>query len=274
MSRFVCLLTVQFLTNFVITAAEPTGLSVEQRRERIKTLRAMIASLETQVGPKIDAQPLKLAAEPSLLYADNERELSDASLWVWEHEGRPAALFAMEFRLRDGVNGLWTFESASLTSQPLRIRLPDEAWDVPADAVTRTILPDAPAPAIARGQRLLQFRKLADRFSAIAHSTNQGRIELRRLAAPVYRQAESVPGDGAIFVFANGTNPEVVLSLQADLAAQTWSYVFGTLSGDATSANLDDREVYRVERFTGPGTRVSYTNGKMRVLPTAGRSPE
>lgn len=267
MVRIIGLIVALFASTVVASAAEPNALSADQRRERVRTIRAMIEPLAMRIGAKDTAQPLKLAAEPSLLYADNERELSDASLWVWELDGRPAGLSAVELRPKERTGGVWSFECASLTPAELRIELPAGEWTMSAGAVSLQRLPDAPSPAKARGQRLLQLRKLADRFTATAYSDKQGRIELRRLAAPVYRQAETAAGDGALFVFANGTNPEALLLLQLDVETNAWTYAFARLSGDASSANLDDREVFRVERYTGPDAQAAYINGKLRTEP-------
>lgn len=247
-------------------ASDPAALSTEARRERIKGIRVMMESLAGKVG-EAERRPLTLLAEPSLLYADNERELSDASLWVWEDRGRLAALSAIELRPREGTGGVWSFECASLTNDKLTMKLPTGEWSVATGLVPPRPISAAPPPAKVRGQRLLQVRKLADRFSAMCYSRTQGKIELRRLAAPVYRQTEAVPGDAALFVFANGTNPEVVLLLQSDPSAAQWTYTVASLSGDEASAQLDEQEIWRVERFTGPGTRTTYTNGKLKTEP-------
>ncbi len=248
-------------------AAEPAKLTPAQRRERLMSVRVMVETFAARTGDETTLKPLALAAEPSLLYADNERELSDASLWVWEADGRLAALSAVELRPKAGTNGVWTFECASLSAVSVRMTVAMNDWVVAKNAVHSEAIPDAPAAAMTRSQRFLQLRKLADRFTATSHSADQGRIELRRLAAPVYRQGDSTSGDAALFAFANGTNPEVLLFVQTAGAGMPWTYCLASLSGDAASAQLDGREIWRVERYTGPGTRDTYINGKLSIEP-------
>lgn len=253
------------LAGNLITAAEP--LSTEQRRERLLTIRAMVQTFDAQVGEDASLKPLTLAAQPSLLYADNERDLSDASLWGWEAEGKLLALSAVELRPREGTGGVWSFECASLSPQRVRVTLPTGAWTFEKDAVQERNLPNAPLPAATRGQRLLQLRKMSERFTAACENPNQGRIELRRLASPVYRQAENIAGDSALFAFANGTNPEVLVLIATDGATTPWTYRLASLSGDGAQVQLDEQEVWRVERFTGPNSRPTYINGKLKTLP-------
>ncbi len=71
--------------------------------------------------------------------------------------------------------------------------------------------------------------------------------------------------DGAVFAFANGTNPEVLLILEVhrpatDKAAE-WTYAFGQMTGGEVYANLDDREVWTRGEADPPAVRDAYING-------------
>jgi hypothetical protein len=248
-----------------VTAAEP--LSTAQRRERVQAIRVMMQSFNARMGDEAALKSLTLAAEPSLLYADNQRDLSDASVWIWEADGKLVALSGAEWRPKEGTGGVWSFECASLTPESVRVTIPTGEWTFKKDAVRLQTIREAPAAAMTRAQRMLQLRKLADRFTAASYNPNQGRIELRRLAAPLYRQDEKVAGDSALFAFANGTNPEVLLLLSTEGAGMPWTYTVASLSGDGASAQLDEQEVWRVEKFTGPNSRPGYINGKLKTEP-------
>ncbi|HET6422431.1 MAG TPA: hypothetical protein VFG20_02035 [Planctomycetaceae bacterium] len=247
-------------------AAEP-ALSTAQRRERVQTIRAMMQSFKPMLGEEGSLKPLTLAAEPALLYADNERDLSDASVWAWEADGKLAALSGAEWRPKEGTGGIWSFECASLSPDSIRVTIPTGDWTFKKGAVRLQAVTGAPVAAMSRPQRLVQLRKIADRFTAASFSSLQGRIELRRLAAPLYRQAESVAGDSALFAFANGTNPEVLLLLSTEGASMPWNYTVASLSGDGASAQLDEQEVWRVEKYTGPNSRPAYINGRLKSEP-------
>jgi hypothetical protein len=248
-----------------VTAAEPATLSTAQRRERVQSIRVMMQSFNARIGDETALKPLTLAAEPSLLYADNERDLSDASVWIWEADGKLVALSGVEWRPKEGTGGVWSFECASLTPESVRVTVPYGEWVFKKDAVRLQAVPEAPTAGMTRSQRLLQLRKLADRFTAASYNPNQGRIELRRLAAPLYRQAETATGDSALFAFANGTNPEVLLLLSTEGAGMPWTYTVASLSGDVASAHLDEREVWKVEKFVMPGSRPAYINGQLKT---------
>lgn len=247
------------------TAAEP--LSPAQRRERVQMIRTMMQSFNPMIGEEGARKPLTLAAEPALLYADNERDLSDASVWMWEADGKLAALTGTEWRPKEGTGGVWSFECASLTPDTLRVTIPAGDWTFKRGAVRLQPLPDAPSAAMSRPQRLVQLRKIADRFTAASLNPQQGRIELRRLAAPLYRQAETVAGDSALFAFANGTNPEVLLLLSTEGPGQPWNYTVASMSGDGASAQLDEREVWRVDKYIGLNSRPAYINGQFKSKP-------
>lgn len=246
------------------------GLSPQGRRERLQMIRGIVQTLEaTLLGSR--EEPAVLPKEPSLLYADNVRELSDSSLWVWQHQGRPVGVTAVEWHLGDQDAGMWTFEFTSLSPAALKLSLPDRSWTSASDVAVARAVPNAPAVAATRTVRQVQMKQIAERFKAAELHRQEGRIELRRLAAPVFRQSEATAGDGAIFVFANGTNPEVVLSISTLEGPRdsVWAYTLGALCAEECVASLDDREVWQETRFTKPGARPTYVNGRLPSPPEA-----
>ncbi|HUQ69728.1 MAG TPA: hypothetical protein VM165_09405 [Planctomycetaceae bacterium] len=243
-------------------ADEPAELSSAARRERLSRLRTHLLKFQPELTAPDGAVAVTMLNEPSLLYADNARELSDASLWIWEHEGRPVAPSAIEFRRKDGDAGVWSFEFAVLSPRAMQVVLPNRQWSIVESGTVTPKIANGPQAAATRGERLLQMRRLADRFAAGSVSKVQGRLELRRLASPIYRQPETASGDGAVFVFANGTNPEVLLWLQtADM--KQWTYRLPPVAGDALAVRLDDREVWTAPTYAGPGSRTNYSNGRL-----------
>jgi hypothetical protein len=253
-------------------AADPAPPSAESRRERLKLIRGIVQTLDTALAIRERSEAATLRAEPSLLYADNTRGLTDSSLWIWEHQGQAVGVTAVEWTPRDGGEGLWTFEFASLTPAALKISLPQGNWTMERNVAIARTMPIAPAVAASRAKRQLQMKQLAERFTVIELHRMQGRIELRRLSAPIYRQAEAAPGDGAMFVFANGTNPEVVLMINTiEFKGETvWAYTLGALAAEELVVHLDGREVWRETRFTRPGARPTYLNGR---LPSPAEDP-
>lgn len=248
-------------------AADEPDQTTEARRSRLSKIRGVLETLRpTLLREKGDSQA-RLYPNPSLLYADNARDLANSSLWVWEQAGQPVGVTAIEWHLIGENQGRWTFEFASLCSDKTRITLPTETWTT-TETSRMAPIPNAAAVADTRPQRLLQMKQLSERFACVEQHPTEGRIQLRRVAAPVYRQAEG--GDSALFVFSNATNPEVALLIAVVTGTQgekTWGYRAAALSATELTMLLDDQKVWSDVRFTRPGTRGTYTNGVLKVEP-------
>jgi hypothetical protein len=113
-------------------------------------------------------------------------------------------------------------------------------------------LPDAPKPAVTAAARLAQMRQLARRFAA-KERVNNVSIECRLLTQPIgrYQSAAEKIVDGAIFAFANATNPELGVVLESD--GERWRYGIIRLTAAQSSVTLDGREVAAFERFSPRG---------------------
>jgi hypothetical protein len=97
---------------------------------------------------------------------------------------------------------------------------------------------------------------LSERFKAALiglNSDGSGREELRLLPKPIYRyelgQAKSAHPDlidGAAFAFAQGTDPEAVLLIEAVRRGDkpTWQYAFGRATGYNVEARLGPSVVW------------------------------
>jgi hypothetical protein len=123
-------------------------------------------------------------------------------------------------------------------------------WAPKAAGVEFREIPGAPAPAAGAAEQLRQMRDLANRFTAreFWHVTAQ-HYPLRLLPHPIDRYSDAKSGliDGAIFIFANATNPEVLLLIEARRRGEgppTWSYAAETLTTAAPTLMLDRKEVW------------------------------
>ena len=72
--------------------------------------------------------------------------------------------------------------------------------------------------------------------------------QLRLLPTPVYRYSVPKLGvkDGALFTYVLGTDPEVLLLIEArkEGDAENWLIAFGRMTGYACQAMLDDKEFW------------------------------
>ena len=167
--------------------------------------------------------------EPLLRYFDSLTNVPEAYFLVWTRNGRPeaCATFWMH-RLRNGLRELHEFQS--LSGQPIRARSGEaDVWHPDAAGVEWQALMGAPMPASGAVLRLAQMRGQARRFSASIRDS-AGRMQLRLLPQPAYRYEcpDEQVLDGGLFLFAKGTNPELLLLLEAREADDGTAWHFAT----------------------------------------------
>jgi hypothetical protein len=103
--------------------------------------------------------------------------------------------------------------------------------------------------------KLRQMKAIAERFSAAVDQagTFQRPEQLRLLTKPVYRYSAESQGilDGAMFAFTQGTNPEVLLLVEAEgagTAAKSWRYGFARMSSFYLRVLRGDKIVWERDR--------------------------
>ena len=174
------------------------------------------------------------------------------TLWVWGKRGRPVAVLEMSLVQKDG---LWYRSFHSTTDAPLKLDLPNgKSWTPKSSNVNFQPLPNAAPPAETPAARLRQMKAFAQKFSAHQLWTwregDGSRHELRMLTTPVHRyeDREQQLIDGALFIIAQGTNPEATLFLEAiqpaNGAKPTWQFGIGRSSFAEHIVNYEDKEVY------------------------------
>jgi hypothetical protein len=127
-------------------------------------------------------------------------------------------------------------------------------WTPKSSYVEFQRLPRAPSPAETPSARLRQMKGFVQRFSAHQRWTWQegdgSRHELRLLTTPVHRYEDRDQRliDGALFVVAQGTNPEATLFLEAiQPVGETkpiWQFGVGRSSFAEQIVNYEDQEVF------------------------------
>jgi hypothetical protein len=123
-------------------------------------------------------------------------------------------------------------------------------------------LPDAPAPGAARAKRLVQMKDQSRRFSGTqeVQELEKTLVHLRLMPRPIDRYAPSADevSDGAIFLFANGRNPAMLLVVETN--GTDWQYGIGRLSMPSRlEMKLDDDVVWSQPRIPqSPGWTEPY----------------
>ncbi len=237
------------------------------RASQLNRMKSIAEKFEVEAA--LGAKPVmsKLMSNPLLKYNDSTRRNHESTLWLWTERELPSALMAVEFYPNSPRGPRWLFEIVSLSNSKIGVaRGGDWKWQAKQPGVIRKPVPGDLTPAEKPALRLAQARQIRQRFAAHEKEGTDGRLELRALSTPLYRYADEQTGviDGAVFAFANGTNPEVLLLLEAQRDAATkqavWTYGFAQMTGAEVYASLDDREVWSQKEADPPAIRDSYVN--------------
>lgn len=230
-------------------------------RERNKRLQALI---EESVGwyellPTADSRsPLRPQTVLRWINASRGQQGEDI-LVLWVHDGRPEAAATIFPQM-----GQLCHEFASLSRGSRLVAKAGEevVWSPNAAGAEFRDVPNAPAPAESPTARRLQMKTLAERFKATMTGFNadgSDREELRLLPTPAYRYdlkaaQASYPDlqDGAVFAFVQGTDPEVLLLLEAVRQDDRlrWQYALARATAAGLEVRLGDEVVWTAERFT------------------------
>lgn len=239
----------------------------EQRAAHLEKMREIAKSISVFETNEEQRRTTKLVDQPALKYRDDTRKLFDSTMWIWGTEGRPSAIIAVEFYPQKAQEPKWLYEIASLsTSRIAAERGAELNWKAREPGLKLQVLTDAPAASEKATTRLAQMRQLRRRFAAHERAPVGGRIELQPLAAPLHRYASPKDGllDGAVFAFANGTNPEVLWIIEAHADKDqktTWKYGMAQMTGAEVFVDLDQKQIWQCSEADPPAERDSYING-------------
>ena len=124
------------------------------------------------------------------------------------------------------------------------------------------------------------MKGLVRRFSATLtgwKSSESKREELRLLPQQLYRYdiqaAEKTHPelrDGAVFAFVQGTDPEMLLLLEAvaeDERPPSWQYAFARATSGGLEAQLDGKLVWKVEQLLDDKTSTNPQTVLRKVIP-------
>jgi hypothetical protein len=199
---------------------------------------------------------VELIDRPLLTYGDPARLNESGTLWAFGKVGRPVAFIEMFWGQRSTD---WT-HAVTLTCQEHRVVMTSPGrtrWTPQKTQIEPAAIPDASRPDAKESGRLRQIKDLARRFTAHEFwDPDNSRFELRLLVQPVHRYSDAKTGlqDGAAFVLAHGTNPEVILLIEAlgeTLDKARWHYSLARQGSAELHVELDGKEVWKQERTPG-----------------------
>lgn len=243
---------------------EPTA---EERAANLARMDRLADSIQIAEIVEDERHPVARQKLPLLRYNDNTRMQPDGSMWIWLRHNRPVAIVGIELYPRQPRGMQTLFELVSLSDHRIAaVRDSELHWTAKSAADDWRPLPDAVIPAKSPTGRMVQMKEGQRGFQAWENSIIGGRIELRPLITPLLRYDDATTGvlDGAIFAWANGTNPEILLIMearQAAGAAAAWQYRLAQMAGAEVTVERDGKAVWKRGNADPPAERPSYVNG-------------
>jgi hypothetical protein len=214
-----------------------------------KLIDESIAWYELSAGPDLEA---RLKPMPVLRWDNNTRGSGSGLTVLYLAGGRPevvCCIYPWEQKLYH--------EFSSLSSGPISARREGVVvWRPQKPGLTFRTVPNAPPPADSASARLRQIKRLFRRFEATLvgwKADDSDRQELRPLPRALYRYEEPRGEiiDGAVFAYVMGTDPEVLLLIEA-VAAESgpeWRYAFVRRTSGELEGRLDGDVVWTAERY-------------------------
>ena len=215
---------------------------------RLKFMKSSVEGYEFLLAPEFKS-PLTVTPDPLLRFTNPVSGLQDGGFFVWQSDSGRPMVGAQVFLTGDD---LWIHEFQSLAPVSFKVTKESKSiWEPERAGVKVQGMPDAPIPAASAVQRLIQMRQMAKRFSVSDNFEGREQSdELRLLTNPLLRfgadDAETL--DGALFVHAHGTDPELMIVLEAIKANDEyhWHYSLSPMTGYALKASLDGKPIWEV----------------------------
>jgi len=229
--------------NPAATAPNENSDNRTEARKRIEALSATVTSDGT-------AEPLKFSKDPILVFSDPTRKESTGTVWAIGTEGRPKAILSL-FTISG--EKFWSYEFTSMTTEAVKSGKPPKwEWKPKGSALTLKDLKSDLVPAVSPAARLTQMKAISRDFSATEVYFDNTRTELRLLTQPLLRYSDEKQDiiDGALFAFANGTNPEILIVIEAvktNGGTSQWRYGAAPMSSAQLHLQLHDAEVWTID---------------------------
>lgn len=257
---------VSLLVASALAEDAPTKTRSSTPEQRLAFAKSAAEAYHFRLG-KNQSSVARLSPEPLLRWNNKVVREDDGFLFLWTEgdKGRPVA--AAQLFLVDAV---WHHEFQSVCRDRFQAQSDlnldrDWTWQPAGPGIEFVDANDLESPAASPAMRLRQMKSIADRFSAAVDMNEDFKTpeQLRLLTTPVYRyssQDQSIL-DGAIFAFVQGTNPEILLVIEAEGQDESakWKVGFARMSSFHLRALRDQDVVWKKSRAPVPTTDAAST---------------
>jgi hypothetical protein len=250
----------------------PAEESKEERAARLEVIKTSVAryDVHTVDEPKVT---YRLQTDPILRFDNPVGITKDGAIFLWIGEdGRPEAAI-QAFLMRTGI---WGHDFTSLSRKPLVAEKPKGVIWRPDRGLDFKAVPGASKPGNSAERRLRQMKEIVESFNvsedfrASLDVPSQGWEALRPMTKPFARFGK--PGtptiDGGLFCFAQGTDPEAFLMLEAHEGKDgaEWHYAFAPQTICALKASWKGTEVWNVALTSKASPDQIFFNQALRRL--------
>lgn len=218
--------------------------------ERLAYMQSTGESYEVTVGEKGAATFQK---EPVLRFTNDVSGVIDGGLFVWKDESKRPVAVAQLF-ICPGTEKLWLHEFQSIAVVPMKFEYRRRtAWQPKSAGIKFESISNAVEPAKTAESRMVQMRQISRRFTVKDDFGRAGSVSadvLRLLSTPLIRYSTDTVLDGAIFTFAHGTDPELLIIIEAqkvvsanatEQTSSEWRVALAPMTSYAISAELDGK---------------------------------
>ena len=233
-------------------ANEPSSVEKQQIEAALKLTREAAGKYKFIVGND-DASPCELKADPVLRWSNPNVGEIHGHVFLWTKNTRPIAVGSLFKWFSPHTHTSHEFHSLSeealVASYDGR-----EVWNTKSGGATFTMLDKVEAPAETASRRLTQMRQLAKQFRGEETDREGEDYQLRLLPQPVYRYepVKDTVVDGAMFAFVLGTDPEILLQLEARSNREGklhWYFAASRMHHCVVRLKFNDREVWSVPQL-------------------------
>lgn len=250
------LLIVLSATSMAAIAQGPVATINNTADERLSYMQS---SGQTYTVTLEKSTPVTFRKEPVLRFTNPVSGVVDGGLFVWQDEDkRPVAI--AQFFVAPGTDKLWIHEFQSLADESMKFTFEGRVvWSPNKAGVEFSPIGGVNAPAESREGRLTQMRQIVRRFSVKDNFEGADGDDLRLLTTPLVRYSSESVIDGGLFAFAHGTDPELLVLVealkqptdanQATLTTQSdaaWRVALAPMTSYAIAAELDYQDFWSV----------------------------
>lgn len=259
-----------------VSTKESTPVVTDDQKQQIATALKVTTEAAKQYVIKVgaaDGPRAKQVLEPILRWSNPAAGEIHGHVFLWTQHECPVLVGSLFKWFSPHTHSSHEFHS--LSELPLEVIYEGKpVWKTREGGIKFMPLDEAPRPAATATQRLLQMRGFSRSFAATKKERNDSQQELRLLPQPIYRYA--VPDDdivdGGMFVFVQGTDPEVFVLLEAhgDGDDLRWYFAAARMNSVGFQLRYKDCEVWRAEIMPWRNITThseTYTTFTQKVVP-------